>query len=1169
MNFIYTPLKEIDAFNNIVRNLSKNKQKFGVVGPSESQKAHFSSALIQECGLKAVFVTYNEMQARLLYEDFSFFLGDKALLFSPAEYILYDIEAKSYETTFRRLEVLGKILNGDYQVLIIPAEALCQRLLLPEKFCGAIFSIDMDSSIPMEVLLEKLLYAGYERVDTVSGKGQFAIRGGILDIFPVNYEDPVRIDFFGDDVDSIRSFDVQTQRSIENIDKVEIIPGREIFFTQEEKASVIKRIEDAFKRQLENYEENDVDRSIIRNFRGRINHDLERFRNYNYFPGIDRYIPLILEEHSTILDYARDVVVFIDEPERINERIDNINTEHGEGCKNMLEKGLILNETARLYEGYSSFFKQLNDKTIVYIKSLGNFKSGEVKQKNVFNFAARTVTGISEKVDLMVEQVKSWKQSGGRIVILCSGKGRGERLTEIFQGHGTESAYYDVYPEKIFPGQVVITFGALHKSFEYPEIGFVVISESEFFTGAAKPKGTKKKKGKAINAFTDLTVGDYVVHEFHGIGQYVGLEQIEVSGITRDYIKIKYRDNGFLYVPTNQMELVQKYIGSEGKEPRLNKLGSAEWAKTKKKVKESLKELAQELVELYAKRQASKGFAFSPDTVWQKQFEEAFPYAETEDQLKCVEEIKKDMESARPMERLLCGDVGYGKTEVAIRAAFKAVMDGKQVAFLVPTTILAQQHYNTIKERLGDFPVKVDYICRFRTAAEQKNIIKKVKKGEIDILVGTHRLIQRDVEFKDLGLLIIDEEHRFGVSQKEKIKKLKPNIDILALSATPIPRTLHMSLVSIRDISIIEEPPQERFPVQTYVMEYNEQLIRDAIYREMARKGQVFYLYNRVKSIDVKALEIKKLVPEARIAVAHGQMGERELEDIMQSFIEGKFDIIVCTTIIESGVDMPNVNTIIVEDSDRLGLAQLYQIRGRVGRSNRLAYAYLTYKKDKQLSEVSEKRLKTIREFTEFGSGFKIALRDLEIRGAGNLLGTQQHGQMESVGYDMYCKLLESAVREIKGSDAVSHEDFAEDFTIDISINAFISKSYINKEEDRLEIYKKISLISDDEDVSDIIDELTDRYGELPEEVENLIIIARLKAMARGKGFSSIVENKGLIVMKYFRSESVDIEAVSRVMEKFKGKILLNAGAEPYLAYRAGESGKNLLSNLIKILEVY
>jgi len=1172
MEFLYKPLKNNDAFVKITGKLAGKKQKIGITGPSDSQKAHFSSAMIHETGVRAVFVTFNEMQARLLYEDFSFFFGEQALLFPAAEYILYDIEAKSHENSYKRLDVLGRVLAGDYRVLVLSAEAICQRLPAPEKFFQNKIIVDMDIRMPLELLQEKLLSAGYERTGTVSGKGQFAVRGGIVDIFPVNCQDTVRIDFFGDEVDSIRIFDVESQRSVENTDRVEIFPAREILFTDDEKAAVIEKIEQAFRQQLAAYEGNDAHRAVVRNFRGRINYDLDRFRNYNHFPGIDRYLPLILEQYSTILDYAADAVLFMDEPGRIQERIDNVNAEHWESCKNMLGKGLILNETASLYDGYQAFYRQLEDRTVVYINALGNFRDEGLRAGNIFNIAARTVVGTADNIDFMISQVKGWKEAGWKVAVLCGGKGRGERLVEIFHGKGIEAAFYEVFPEELFPGQVAVTSGSLHKSFEYPDIGFVVISEGEFFASPARPRLARKKKGKAINAFTDLEIGDYVVHEYHGIGQYEGLEQIEVSGIKRDYIKIRYRDNGYLYVPVNQMELVQKYIGTEGKEPRLNKLGSGEWAKTKSKVKESLKELAKELVELYAKRQASKGFAFSPDTVWQKQFEEAFPYIETEDQLRCVEEIKRDMESPRPMERLLCGDVGYGKTEVALRAAFKAVMDGKQVAFLVPTTILAQQHYNTIKERLGDFPVRVDYICRFRTAAEQREIIKKVKRGEIDILVGTHRLIQKDVEFKDLGLLIIDEEHRFGVVQKEKLKKIKPNIDILSLSATPIPRTLHMSLVSIRDISIIEEPPQERFPVQTYVMEYNEQLIRDAIYREMARKGQVFYLYNRVKSIDVKAMDIKRLVPEARIAVAHGQMSERELEDIMQAFIEGKYDIIVCTTIIESGLDMPNVNTIIVEDADRLGLAQLYQIRGRVGRSNRLAYAYLTYRKDKQLTETSEKRLKTIREFTEFGSGFKIALRDLEIRGAGNLLGTQQHGQMESVGYDMYCRLLERAIREIKNGEEEAHEELAEDFTIDISISAYIDKSYIPDEEERLEIYKKISLIETDEDAADIIMELTDRYGDVPEETENLVNIARLKARARKKGFSSIAESRNLVIMKYRRSTDVDLEAVSRVVETFRGKILFNAGAEPYIAYRisgADESRKILLNNLIKLFDVY
>jgi len=658
-------------------------------------------------------------------------------------------------------------------------------------------------------------------------------------------------------------------------------------------------------------------------------------------------------------------------------------------------------------------------------------------------------------------------------------------------------------------------------------------------------------------------VGDYVVHQTHGIGQYVGLEMLTVEGVKKDYLKIRYQDGAFLYIPTNQMDLVQKYIGTEGKQPKINKLGGSDWLRTRTRVKESLRKLAEELIKLYAQRAALKGFQYSKDTVWQKQFEEQFPYEETEDQLRCIEEIKRDMESGKVMDRLLCGDVGFGKTEVALRAVFKAVMDGRQVAWLVPTTVLAQQHYSNFLERMKDFPVTVEMLSRFRSRAEQRRILRDVKSGNVDVLVGTHRLLQKDIQFRDLGLLVIDEEQRFGVSHKERLKNLSPEIDVLTLTATPIPRTLHMSLTGIRDISVIEDPPEERYPVQTYVMEYNRDVIRDAITRELARQGQVFYLYNRVRTIEAKAAEVQAMVPDARVGVAHGQMDEAQLEDIMISFLKGELDILVCTTIIESGLDMPNVNTIIVEDADRMGLAQLYQLRGRVGRSNRLAYAYITYRKDRVISEVAEKRLQAIKEFTELGSGFRIAMRDMEIRGAGNLLGPEQHGHMEAVGYEMYCRLLEEAVRELRGEPA-RKEDM--EVTIDINIDAYIDDSYIGNESRKIEMYRKIAAINDNNDVIDIEDELIDRYGDIPGPVRNLIKVAYIKALARSLGISAVTEKKDSVIFTFADSKKIDFRAIAKTAEKYRRQLLFSAGASPHLVYKKPQVSGEKLADNIKIL---
>lgn len=1139
MELLYDLLRQNETFGAILSKLQgKPGIHIGIEGPSESQKAHYVYALLKELGRKCVYVAPNEFIAGRIYEDFLSLSQEQALLLPAQEYFLYDVEAQSHGTQHQRLEILQRILAGEYQILVVSAEVLAQRLPSHIRLAESCLTLSVGEEHDTPALVHTFLEMGYERYETVQGRGQFAVRGGIVDIFPVNLPNPIRIDFFGDEIDSLRFFDAVTQRSIEEAGEVYITPAREIFFQEAERRKILKR--------LEGYD-----------CKGVIANDIERFESSGYFPGIDRYIPVILEQYDTVLDYIADkeALVVLDEPNRIQENLETRQEEFAESCKNMLEKQLIIPELTELYDAYHTFYQQLERYTMVAMKAIGNFKEEGISKANSFRVPARSISGFGESVKVLVAQIKEWKKSQYQISLLAGNKGRGDRLAEMLSEQGVD------------PSGLSILIGSLNKSFEYPDMKAIVISDNELFTSGVKKGGkkAKKKKGAPIHSFTDLAPGDYVVHDVHGIGQYMGLEQVTVTGVTRDYIKIRYKESGFLYVPTNQMDLVQKYIGSEGHSPKLSKLGSGDWNRAKKRVKESLRQLAEELVALYAQRQASRGYAFSPDTVWQTEFEEAFPYEETDDQIQCVEEIKRDMENPRPMERLLCGDVGYGKTEVALRAVFKAVMDGKQVAFLVPTTVLAQQHYKNFVERFKDFPISVDYICRFRTASEQKEIARKVKRGEIDVLVGTHRLIQKDIEFKDLGLLVVDEEQRFGVAHKDKMKKVKPNVDILTLSATPIPRTLHMSLVQIRDISILEEPPQERHPVQTYVMEYEPKIIREAIYRELGRKGQVFYLYNKVRTIDVKAMELGNLVPEAKIGVAHGQMGERELEQIMMDFMAGVYDVLVCTTIIESGLDMANVNTMIIEDGDHLGLAQLYQLRGRVGRSNRLAYAYITYKKDKVLTEFSEKRLQTIREFTEFGSGFKIAMRDLEIRGAGNILGDQQHGQMESVGYDMYVKLLDKAVREIQGEAA---DSFEEEVSVDIALTAYIDGSYISQEEDRLEMYKKISLIHSPEDVVDVRDELIDRFGDVPDAVENLISVAWVKSLAKQAGFASITENKELVILKFMKQTNIRPDLIADVMDRFSKRILFNAGTEPYLAYKKKDStGEALLSEIEDVLK--
>jgi transcription-repair coupling factor (superfamily II helicase) len=1125
-----------------------------ITGPSDSQKAHICHALCRHSGRKGIFVAFNEMQARKLYEDFAFFLGEEVLFYPTKEIMLYDVEAKSNDAVYQRLVVLDRLIRDDLTFVVTSVEALSHKLIEPELLRKNTLEIGYDSRIDLEDLVRSMVMMAYERVDSVERHGQFAVRGGIVDIFSIDSDSAFRIELFGDEVDSIRQFDVNTQRSTGRIESVRVLPAREMIYDFEKKGELIGKI----KKDLE--QAGKKNHSLAQ----KVHSDLELFKEVSYFPGIDRYIPYIADGSTFLADYAKeDVLIFLDEPARQKQRIDNLLLEHDELCKGLLEKGQLLPQSRRMYFDFEELFSKLEKKKVFYLSTI-HADNLTAKNAKVYNIPCRQMGSFQGNLDMLCDSLKSWKQSGNRVLVLSGTRGRGERLRETLDSRGIEAVYMDAVSTQVQPGQVIITHGSLHKGFEYPTIGFVTVSDKEVFGQDRKPAKTSgKHKGRPISLFSELNIGDHVVHQAHGIGQYVGIEKLSVEGVKRDYLKIRYQEGAFLYIPTNQLDLIQKYIGTEGKQPKLNKLGGTDWLKTKNRVKESLRELAEELIKLYAQRQALKGYQYSKDTVWQRQFEEQFPYEETEDQLKCIQEIKEDMELGKLMDRLLCGDVGYGKTEVAIRAIFKAAMDGKQVAYLVPTTVLAQQQYNSFAERLKDFPVTVEVISRFRSPAEQKRILKDVKSGNVDILVGTHRLLQKDIHFKDLGLLVIDEEQRFGVTHKERLKNLTPGVGVLTLTATPIPRTLHMSLVGIRDISVIEDPPEERYPVQTYVMEYNRDVIKDAIIRELGRKGQVFYLYNRVRTIDIRASEIQAMVPDARVAVAHGQMDERQLEDIMLSFIKGEFDVLVCTTIIESGLDMPNVNTIIVEDADRMGLAQLYQLRGRVGRSNRLAYAYITYKKDKIVAEIAEKRLQAIKEFTELGSGFKIAMRDMEIRGAGNLLGPEQHGHMESVGYDMYCRLLDEAVSELKGEPLKKEEA---EITIDINISAYIDDSYIGVEGKKIEMYKKIASIRDAQDAMDIEDELTDRYGELPEPVRNLMGIALIKALAASLGFTSVSEKNDTVTFQLASVKNINFQAIGRAADKYKRQLLFNAGLNPYLAYRILPGQKAKLLDNIKIV---
>ena len=1162
-NVLSNPLQELPEFSKVVRNVRDEDGPVSIFGLVDAQKTHFISAILNKTKKRSFFITQNEYSAQKTYEEFYALYGDAAVFFPVREVVLFDIEARNYDIVFKRLKALDRILRNDYQVAVASIEAVTQILLPPQTFEAMKLPVSIGCELDLPTVERQLVEMGYEHAAAVESRGTFAVRGGILDIYPVDFEYAVRIELFDNEIDSIRLFDKETQRSIETISNICIIPAREIIFPKNAVDVIQRRIIEAQQKEAV-----PMPPAIIS--------DLEKFEQMHYFPGLDRYLPYIYDPITTILNYICDdkTIIVLDEPVRAQNKLEVSVLEHVETCQALIEKGKLLKDV--LYKLSLDFYRLLTDipsKRLLTFSAFDSSKESEIIVPQIsYTVLGKTAISYQGNVELLKTDIREKLADDWIIILVLKSTIRIERLFEMLVSEKIPvkkmTSSKEQSPEK---GIVNILKGNQLSDFEYPKIKLMVLSETEL-QGADKYKKRKTKvaKGSKIEYFTDLSIGDFVVHQSHGVGIYTGLEQLKVENVIRDYLKIKYKDGDFLYIPTNQLDLVQKYIGSEAKAPKINSLNGSEWMKTKRKVKDSLKKLAEQLILIYAKRRSAKGFEFSKDTVWQRQFEELFPYEETDDQLRSIEEIKEDMESNRLMDRLLCGDVGFGKTEVAIRAVFKAVNDGKQVAFLVPTTVLAQQHYSTFKDRFQEFPVTVDVLSRFRTKKEQTKISEGLKQGNIDVIIGTHRLLHRDIAFKDLGLLVVDEEQRFGVSHKEKLKNLKPDIDVLSLSATPIPRTLHMSMTKIRDISVLKDPPEERFPVQTFVMEYDEDVIRDAILREVSRKGQVFYLYNKVRGIDIKTMQLHNLLPkEIRIAFAHGQMGNRELEDVMFAFINHEYDVLVCTTIIESGLDMPNVNTLVVEDADRMGLAQLYQLRGRVGRSNRLAYAYITHGRDKIVSEEAEKRLRAIREFTELGSGFKIAMRDMEIRGIGNLLGVEQHGHMESVGYDMYCRLLDEAVRELEQDNNQAPETgIGNEVNIDINISAYIDSSYIGDETQRLEMYQKIASIGSDEDAMDVTDELIDRFSELPEAVKNIIDVSKIKVRARKCGFSSVSEKNDVITLQLDKNRRFEIEKLSPLFNKYKRQVMLNAGVTPYIQLKPVlQKGEDVLTFILMFLD--
>ncbi len=1040
MKAFLQPLQNLAEMEQIWKCVQENRGILTITGCMESQKAHlmygFSGLFLngdKDGKGKACYkliLAEDERRAKEIYEDYRFY--DKNVFYYPAKDLLF-FQADIHGNLLirQRMQVIRALLEQENLTVVTSVDGCMDYLMPLEQIRERLLHFKSDSELDMDALKTSLVELGYERVGQVEMPGQFSVRGGIIDIYPLTEENPLRIELWGDEIDSIRSFDVQSQRSLENMEEITIYPAAE-------------------------------------QSSGR---DMVTF--LDYFPN-------------------GQSLIFLDELNRLSINAQGVEEELFQSRKNREEKGIV-NLPHLWLRGFEELCRDLNKRNCIALSALEQ-KKENWKITGKFSLTVKSISSYNSSFELLVKDLQKYKKQGCQIVLLSGSRTRAERLAADLQAEGLNAFYGKDYDRIIQPGEIMVIYGHAKKGFEYPLVKFAVITETDIFGQEQKPKRKKKHySGQRIQDFSELSIGDYVVHEKHGLGIYKGIEKVEVDKIIKDYIKIEYRDSSNLYILATQLDSLQKYAGGESaKAPKLNKLGGQEWIKTKKRVKGAVQNIARELVELYAVRQQKEGYVCGPDTVWQREFEEMFPYEETEDQLAAIEDTKRDMESTKIMDRLICGDVGYGKTEIALRAAFKAVQESRQVVYLVPTTILAQQHYNTFVQRMKEFPVRVDLLCRFRTSAQQKKTIEDLKKGMVDVVIGTHRVLSKDVQFKNLGLLIVDEEQRFGVAHKEKIKQLKRDVDVLTLTATPIPRTLHMSMIGIRDMSVLEEPPMDRMPIQTYVMEYDEETVREAITRELRRGGQVYYVYNRVTDIADMALKISKLVPDARVDFGHGQMSERELENVMFGFINGDIDVLVSTTIIETGLDISNVNTMIIHDSDKYGLSQLYQLRGRIGRSNRTAYAFLMYRRNVMLKEIAEKRLSAIREYTDLGSGFKIAMRDLELRGAGNLLGAQQHGHMNAVGYDLYCKMLNEAVKEAKGIRTM--EDF--ETTIDLNMDAFIPDSYIGNEFQKLDVYKRIAGIESQQDYDDMLEELLDRFGELPRAVMNLLAIAKLKAAA-------------------------------------------------------------------------
>ena len=1088
MSIYDNPLKQLAEYEEMEKDLCLGRGPVQISGLPDGAKAFVISQLPQPW---KIVITYDETRARNLAEDIRCFTGDSEVMLYPARDLLFfSADIRGNVISGQRIDVWRHMAEDESGIVVTTIDALMDKLEDPEKFRKKSIIITQGEKMNIEDLAAKLVEFGYEREAQVENGGQFAVRGGIVDIFPLTEEVPVRIEFWDDEVDSMRSFDIVSQRSIETCESINIYPAREI--------------------------------------------DLGGEASFLRYWDIDR------------------TAIFVDEPARVYDRACNVQIEYNEGMSGRIESGQIdASEAPDLFEA-EEIIKDLSTPRTVCLTGLDQ-NIVEIDPKHIYSVYAKNTATYKNSFDMLIGDLKNYQKLGYDIMLLSASRTRSSRLADSLRDYGLR--------------EIESVYGNLHHGFEFPGIRFVVISESDIFGKKKKHKYKKRfdYEGTKVSSLAELHVGDYVVHEEHGLGIYRGIEKIEKDHVIKDYMKIEYAGGDNCYLPATKLDIIQKYSGSDGARPRLNRLGGEQWLKTKSSVKKAVAQIARELVTLYSARLKGSGHEYGPDTVWQREFEELFEFEETEDQIKAIEAVKADMESGKIMDRLICGDVGYGKTEIALRAAFKVVQEGYQVIYLVPTTILAQQHYNTFVQRMKNFPVRVELLSRFRSSARQKKVLEDFSKGLVDIIIGTHRVLSKDLNPKKLGLLVIDEEQRFGVKHKEKIKELRNEVDVLTLTATPIPRTLHMSLVGIRDLSVLEEPPQDRQPIQTYVMEYNDEIVREAIRREVQRGGQVYYVYNRVNSIQEMTARVQALVPDATAAFAHGQMSERELERVMLDFINGEIDVLVSTTIIETGLDIPNVNTMIIHDADKLGLSQLYQLRGRVGRSSRTAYAFLLYRRNKLLSEEAEKRLKAIREFTELGSGIRIAMRDLEIRGAGNVLGAEQHGHMEAVGYDLYCKMLNTAVKALRGED-IAKDEF--DTSVDADTDAFIPAGYIRNEEQKLDIYKRIASIETEDDMMDMQDELIDRFGEIPKSVDNLLRIAQIKSLAHEIFVTDVMIAKQTVVLTMYNQAQIDPTKIPELVDDYKGALSIRQGNNVSFVYEEKRKQINCDATLMAAREL-